>query len=224
VSSPDSSAERPIYTIGAVSRMLGVSATTIRNWEERYAHVQPARSAGGQRLYSRDEVEQLRFLRDAMEGGASAGEAHRLLGEQLADEGRVVQPQADAPRLTILLAERDPYAAELTDYFLRTEGFAVAVVTSPKAALAALDAEQPSLVIVELLLGGGEGLELCRELKQRGVPNVLAMSTLRVAEAAADAGVDAFIEKPFDSLTLVAAVKDLLGQSALVRSTATAGT
>ena len=52
---------RGLYSIGAVARMLSVPVATIRNWEDRYATVVPQRSAGGQRLYSTDEVEQLRF-------------------------------------------------------------------------------------------------------------------------------------------------------------------
>ena len=42
--------------------MLGVPAATIRNWEQRYATIVPERSPGGHRLYSRDQVEQLRFI------------------------------------------------------------------------------------------------------------------------------------------------------------------
>jgi CheY-like chemotaxis protein len=214
--------DRPIYGIGAVSRMVGVPAATIRNWEERYAHVRPARSAGGQRLYSRNEVERLRFLRDEMEAGASAADAHRLLAERLAADEPISEPDADAPRLVILLAERDPYAAELAEYFLRTEGFAVEVASTPADALAAFDATTPALVIVELLLDGGQGLQLCRELKRRGALAVLATSPLRIEDLAADAGLDAFLAKPFDPLELVAAVKDLLTRSAILRSAAMA--
>ena len=42
--------------------MLDIPVTTIRNWEERYASIVPERSPGGQRLYARDHVEQLRFV------------------------------------------------------------------------------------------------------------------------------------------------------------------
>jgi CheY-like chemotaxis protein len=215
---PESSGDRPIYGIGAVSRMLGVPATTIRNWEERYAHVQPARSAGGQRLYSRDDLERLRFLRDAVEAGASAADAHRLLGEQLAQEGRLSEPEPGAPAVVILVAERDLYAAELAEYLLRTEGFSVEVATTPEDVLAAFEERAPALVIVELLLAGGEGLELCRELKRRRATSVVATSTLRIGDAALDAGVDAFLAKPFDALQLVSAVKDLLARSAMLRT------
>jgi CheY-like chemotaxis protein len=218
---PESSGDRPIYGIGAVSRMLGVPATTIRNWEERYAHVQPARSAGGQRLYSRDEVEHLRFLRDAVEAGASPADAHRLLGERLDEGGPLSEPDTDAPGVLVLLAERDPYAAELAEYLLRTEGFAVEVAATREEVLAAFDARSPALVIVELLLAGGEGLELCRELKRHGA-TVVATSPLRIQDSVLDAGVDAFLTKPFDSLQLVSAVKDLLSRSAMLRTSAMA--
>ena len=54
--------ERSIYSIGALARMLGVSPTTLRSWEDRYGVVVPERSAGSQRLYSRDDLDQLRFV------------------------------------------------------------------------------------------------------------------------------------------------------------------
>ena len=70
---------RGIYSIGAVARMLDLTVATIRNWEERYAAVVPERSPGGQRLYSREQVEQLRYVADQVARGLSAADAHRLL-------------------------------------------------------------------------------------------------------------------------------------------------
>src|SRR5258707_8842559 len=110
--------ERPIYGIGAVARMLELSATTIRNWEDRYGGLHPVRSEGGPRLYSREDLERLRFVRDEVAAGASPGDAHRLLAERAAAGSAVTfLPDADAPQLLILVAERDPYAAELVEYF-----------------------------------------------------------------------------------------------------------
>jgi DNA-binding transcriptional MerR regulator len=74
---------RPIFSIGAVSRMIELPPATIRTWETRYALVVPQRSPGGQRLYSREQVEQLRFLKTTIADGARPGEAHRLLAERL---------------------------------------------------------------------------------------------------------------------------------------------
>ncbi len=52
--------------------MLELPVATIRNWEQRYAAVVPERSAGGQRLYSRDQVEQLRYVASQVARGLSA--------------------------------------------------------------------------------------------------------------------------------------------------------
>ena len=73
----------PIYSIGAVERMLGIPAATVRNWEERYKLVNPERSGGGHRLYTRAQVEQLRFVKERLDRGLQPAEAHRLLGERL---------------------------------------------------------------------------------------------------------------------------------------------
>ena len=62
--------------------MLSIPPATIRNWEERYGAIVPERSAGGHRLYSRDQMEQLRFIAAEMSRGLSAADAHRLLADQ----------------------------------------------------------------------------------------------------------------------------------------------
>ena len=104
---------RGVYSIGAVDRMLGIAVATIRNWEDRYGSVVPERSAGGHRLYSRDQIEQLRFVAAEISRGLSAADAHRLLaepsegGHPLGNGGR-----SGGPRLLVLLAERDPVAAD----------------------------------------------------------------------------------------------------------------
>src|SRR5262245_58721772 len=112
--------ERPIYGISAVARMVDVAAATIRNWEDRYGLVRPDRSPGGHRLYSRDDVDRLRFVSDAVDGGATPAEAHRLLAEHDAADVPLRGPDSEAPEIVILVAERDPYAAELAEYLLRT--------------------------------------------------------------------------------------------------------
>jgi DNA-binding response OmpR family regulator len=125
-----------------------------------------------------------------------------------------------AMRLLILLAERDPHAAELAEYFLRTEGYEV--VMSMDAGDTARKFQQltPSLTVMDLLISGGAGLELCRQLKQVHDAPVLAISTLDTSDEALEAGADAFLQKPLDPLQLVSAVKDLLGVSAFLRQRA----
>jgi CheY-like chemotaxis protein len=207
---------RPIYSIGAVAGMLGVETATLRAWEERYSVVVPTRSAGGQRIYSRDELEQLRFLVDELEGGATAADAHRLLAGRLHGAGGLSRPDPDAVSIVVLLAERDRYAAELLEYFLRTEGYDVCVAFDPSLADQLFADRRPALSIVDLMLSGG-GLELCRRLARDGEAPVLAMSAVDLADAAFAAGASAYLPKPVVPLEFVSTVRDLLGSSALTR-------
>jgi DNA-binding transcriptional MerR regulator len=210
--------ELAIYSIGAVERMLDIPAATIRNWEERYQLVKPERSDGGHRLYTRGQVEQLRFVKEGLDRGLQPAEAHRLLGEQLA---RRSVPSMDAseqaPRLLILLAERDPYAAEFAEFFLQTEGYEVALALDAVDAALKLEQRLPQLAVIELLISGGTGADLCQRLKEAGVPACLVISTLDARDQALAAGADAFLRKPLDPLQFVSTVKDLLGKSAFLQ-------
>ena len=208
---------RGVYSIGAVARMLDIPAATIRNWEERYESIVPERSPGGHRVYSRDHVEQLRFVAAQMAAGLSAADAHRLLAAPVAGGQSANQ---DGPgvrtRLLVLLAERDPVTAELAQFFLRTEGYDVHLALAVDEAEEQWIESRPQLAIVELMISGGQGAELCRRLKQHEAGAVLAISVLESRDEALAAGADAFLQKPLDPLELVSTVKDLLGASALV--------
>ena len=210
---------RPVYSIGAVARMLDIPPATLRTWEERYGLPVLERSPGGHRLYSRDQVDQLRFVKVQLAQGMAPADAHRLLAERLA-AGSVTlgAPETAETRLLVLLAERDPYAAELSEYFLRTEGYEVAAALDAADATRRSEELTPSMTVIDLLISGGSGLELCRQLKQRSDAPILAVSTLDSSDAALEAGADAFLQKPLDPLQLVSAVKDLLGASAFLRA------
>ena len=200
-----------VYSIGAVARMIDVPVATIRNWEERYGAVVPERSAGGQRLYSRDHVEQLRYVASQVASGLSAADAHRLLAERDA-AGPVALGEApiEPDRPVVLIAERDTAGAQRTQSILESEGFEVELV------FAASDAEErwlerrPQLAIVELMISGGAGTDLCRRLKRHDVGVVLASSVLEARDEALAAGADAFLQKPVEPHELVSTVKDLL--------------
>lgn len=123
----------------------------------------------------------------------------------------MVAPTGHPPYLLILLAEHDHYAAELQEYFLKTEGFHVEVTLGSEAARQSFLENSPSLVVVELLISGGAGLSLCRFFKQeRDVP-VIAVSALAGRDQAIEAGADAFLLKPLEPLQFVSTVKDLPG-------------
>ena len=199
--------------------MLDIPPATLRTWEERYGLLAPERSPGGHRVYSRDQVEQLRFVKAQLDSGMSPADAHRLLAERVAAGSvSLSAPEAAETRLLILLAERDPHAAGLAEYFLRTEGYEVAAALDAADATRRSEELTPSMTVIDLLISGGGGLELCRQLKQRSDAPILAVSTLDTSDAALEAGADAFLQKPLDPLQLVSAIKDLLGASAFLHT------
>jgi DNA-binding transcriptional MerR regulator len=210
---------RGIYSIGAVARMLGLSQGAVRSWEDRYGLVVAERSEGGRRIYTRDQLEQLRFIKARLDDGLSAADAHRLLAERQADREPIAPGQTSNPgtRLLVLLAESDRYGAELNEFLLRTEGYDVEIALSAEDAEEKFDAQDPALTIVELMISGGVGRQLCERLKHRRGAPLLTISSLDLREQALAAGADAFLQKPLEPLQVVSTVKDLLGHSALTR-------
>ena len=187
---------RGIYSIGAVARMLGLTVATIRNWEERYAAVVPERSPGGQRLYSREQVERLRVVADHVASGLSAADAHRLLAEREPAPPTPRDEPADRTRPLVLIAERDPVAAQPAQSVLAGEGYEVEPVFAASVAEALWLERRPQLAIVELMISGGQGAEL------------------EAHDEALAAGADAFLQKPVDPVELVTVVRDLLAARA----------
>ena len=166
-----SEGERPVYSIGAVARMLNVPAATLRAWEERYSLITPARSSGAQRLYSRVQVERLRHLKAQVDAGISPADAHRLLADELA-AGHVPHAAADemseeSSRPLILIAEKDPYAADLTEYLLRTEGFEVATALNATQATMNFEERSPDIVLMDIGMPGRDGIEATHAIHGR---------------------------------------------------------
>jgi DNA-binding transcriptional MerR regulator len=213
-----------IYSIGAVARMLGVPTQTLRAWEDRYQQIVPTRSGGGQRLYSRDQVDQLSFSRNQIEQGLQPADAHRVLAQQRHQDAASIPVERHRSAragvdvaTTVLLAERDPYAAEFAEYFLRTEGYVVRIVLEPAAAADILRDEPPSVLVVDLLIAGCAGLALCRAARDNGSVPVLAVSAVDQRDQAFAAGAEAFLLKPLDPLQFVSTIRDLIGTSAFLR-------
>src|SRR4029079_1212056 len=123
-------AARPIYSAAAVSSMLGVPVSIVVGWDEDEGYVQPQPTAGV-RLYSRDDLEDLVTVKRLTTAHASPDEIRAAVEAERVR--RAEGPFATARsgrRMLVLLAERDPYAAEMAEYFLRTEGYDVDVASS----------------------------------------------------------------------------------------------
>jgi DNA-binding transcriptional MerR regulator/methylmalonyl-CoA mutase cobalamin-binding subunit len=90
------------HPIAVVSERTGLSQDVLRVWERRYRAVEPVRDAGGQRLYTSDDVERLVLLHAATRGGRTIRQVARM---ETADLRALVDEDRDAR------AARDPGAA-----------------------------------------------------------------------------------------------------------------
>ncbi|MFN8564672.1 MAG: MerR family transcriptional regulator [Anaerolineae bacterium] len=89
--------EEPLFNIGAVSRMTDISETTLRVWERRYDFPQSARTAGGHRLYSQQDVLRLQWVKLRIDEGMQTSQAIRAL-QHIEREGEgLVTARASAP-------------------------------------------------------------------------------------------------------------------------------
>ena len=75
-------------------------------------------------------------------------------------------------------------------------------------------------MVIDLMISGGSGLDLCRRARALGTTAIIAVSPLDSRDDALEAGADAFLLKPVDPLDLVSTVRDLLATSAYRRRSA----
>ena len=87
----------PALRIGELSKRSGVSPELLRAWERRYGLLQPSRSTGGLRLYSVDDLERVRRMRQHLADGVAAAEAAALVSRP-APPGEAAAPAAAAAR------------------------------------------------------------------------------------------------------------------------------
>ena len=113
----------------------------------------------------------------------------------------------------ILVVEDEPMVAEVVERYLARDGHEVRVEADGRAALAAVDEFAPDLIVLDLMLPGLDGLEVCREVRARGETPVI-MLTARGEEAdkllGLDLGADDYVTKPFSPRELAARVAAVL--------------
>ena len=116
----------------------------------------------------------------------------------------------------ILLVEDEQDIRELVRYNLEAEGFAVVEASDGEIALRLATTERPALIILDLMLPGVPGLEVCRLLrtKEATLQVPILMLTARASEVdkvvGLEVGADDYVTKPFSPRELVARVKAVL--------------
>jgi len=122
----------------------------------------------------------------------------------------------DPDRTSLLLVEDEEDLQELVRYNLERDGFNVTAVGTGKRALDAVRTSVPDLVILDLMLPGMDGLEVCRALKAsaatRNVPIVMLTAKSEEADIVTglELGADDYVTKPFSPRVLVARIKAVL--------------
>ncbi|MFI5760898.1 MULTISPECIES: response regulator [unclassified Streptomyces] len=117
----------------------------------------------------------------------------------------------------VLVVDDDPTVAEVVTGYLRRAGYTVESVADGPAALARAAAFRPDLVVLDLMLPGLDGLEVCRRLRAAG-PVPVIMLTARGDEddriAGLERGADDYVTKPFSPRELVLRVSSVLRRAA----------
>lgn len=115
--------------------------------------------------------------------------------------------------ITVLVAEDDPTVAEVVARYLEREGFRVDIVGDGVAALERAIANPPHLLVLDLMLPGMSGLEVCRRLRQVAPVPVIMLTALGEENERVlglELGADDYVAKPFSAKELTARVKAVL--------------
>jgi two-component system KDP operon response regulator KdpE len=121
---------------------------------------------------------------------------------------------AIAPR--VLVVDDEPQIVRGLKIILRSAGYAVEAAENKAEALALLAARPPDALVLDLVLPDGEGVEVCREVRQWSRLPIVVLSAVgdeREKVRALDAGADDYVTKPFGTDELLARLRAVLRRS-----------
>ncbi len=116
----------------------------------------------------------------------------------------------------ILIVEDEVSLLKLESILLTTRGYKVSAVTDGLKALEEIKNDIPDLVLLDIMIPGIDGFEVCRRIKADPVTANLPVVMLTAKKSSADqargvaAGADAYITKPFKSAKIIEVVEELL--------------
>jgi two-component system response regulator ResD len=117
----------------------------------------------------------------------------------------------------VLVVDDDPTVAEVVSRYLQSSGFSVDVAGDGPTALDQAAAAPPDLVVLDLLLPGIDGLEVCRRLRERSSVPVVMLTALGEESdrvLGLETGADDYVTKPFSPRELVLRVQSVLRRAA----------
>ncbi len=117
----------------------------------------------------------------------------------------------------VLVVDDDPALAEMLGIVLRSEGLEASFVGDGERAMAAFHSVKPDLVLLDLMLPGTDGIDVCRQIRaESGVPIVMLTARSDTVDVVLglESGADDYVVKPFKPKELVARIRARLRQRA----------
>ena len=122
-------------------------------------------------------------------------------------------PEQDAPAAVILVVEDEENIARLVRLYLEEAGFRMLAASDGHDGLAMYERERPDLVILDLMLPGMDGWEVCRRIRATSRTPILMLTARQTEEDrihGLDLGADDYVTKPFSPRELVSRVRAIL--------------
>ena len=118
-----------------------------------------------------------------------------------------------ANRQKIMIVDNDENIAELISLYLRKECYETFIITDGQSALDQFDILKPDLILLDLMLPGVDGYQICRTIRQKSsIPIIMLSAKSEIFDRVLglELGADDYIVKPFDTKELAARVKAVL--------------
>lgn len=120
----------------------------------------------------------------------------------------------------VLIVDDEPNIVVSLEFLMERHGYKIRIATTGDEVLPAVQEFAPDLILLDVMLPGRTGFEICQELRQdpehRDVKIIMLTAKGRETEVAKGLalGADAYVTKPFSTKDLLAKVRELLGESA----------